>query len=1779
MGTAPRCVRCGAELKRREQAAVEADLGHVRWALEDAAVWDASVVTPSMRAWVLHRFRMHERALVGCLVPEVKHVMAAAAVEPVPALDTAPAASAAAAAARQSARDAARKLLSSTVPLTEAVSSSSAVPPAEVAVSSSAGPSSSAAASASAASASCASPRRAGAHHRADLEAPRPSAEERVVEAASSWNRFWRPFLNESVGWFIGAFLILAGTFYFVADVWTDLGAEGRALLVFAGTAVWTCGFFAWARFLFRREVTRSAGRILKLIAAVIAPLPTVALWPLAERWPLAFWPLLGFWALVAAQLAREVAREYDPRSSSPLAFGMASTAAMMGLAPLAAQLGSPILWLCLAPLLALALAAKDGPREGSTAQVFSMLAPLYLLGLFAARLSIALVARQAMPPFATLAAFGAAALALLLELREAPVRKAADPFAVVVVALQLGLAVVSVWGEAPAFFVTCAMGAVTTARLAQRGPSEASARWLYGTYALAYFAWQACGQLVPGVLVELLAALKEALGYAPSQPLPASYNAVYAAAFVVAVGSFALWRARSAVPRLRASAPVLLRASVVTSVLVAAMALPVVASDARPAVFSLPFVAALCLAVAARESRRDAAWAGALLLALSVVGAAFLPGVPAALALGLGALLAAGLSLRAPALSLAPLSLAAGALAAATAVAAFATPAAPLQVAALVLALAAGVLVARNTGAEHALEAALALFPLAAARAVQCVAPQAALLGLAVAAAALAALALRGGRAAAARPVAVGFALGGAAVALVLARELDGWLVPTLLSAAGALALADPRRWPGAVAIAVAALGLAALPVLGETGLALPALQLALGVSAAGLSAFWAWRHDRSWHAGVLALCGAGLAAEGALWQLERTGQLGLYWLGPAAALLLAGRALLPWVTLPFAAVCLVLALPISPPWVCALAVAVAAAGLLERWEWGRAHLLGGARLAWCASAVSSLLFAVVLVVREGRGSDDPGTLTALAVAALAVPLFSVAATRHALPALLLAPFLGGAARIWGGSAPALLAPLAVLAVSRLAAGLPAVRAALGLGERRLSQLQWLLAGPLAVVALLAAAFGGADLAPAALAVALCAARPLSVRLALAAVLLVLAPEFAAAGALALLALAFFAFHAPRVAQAVLGGPADDALAPVAAVAALLLAAWAQPSSGGSPAAAVALPAALAGAALLLRQGWLLSFAVAAVAFPVGSMLGARGLHVDAERALAVALFAAAGALALLSGSVAERFKAAARWLSKGYDADLRPWLWWGAAATATLSALGQGFQTGAGPGVGLLAVAALLAFTRARAEAVGAAALLGLGAWLAAPAGWEGVAVGALGLTLCAGGLALVGRLQTARAWHLAGLGLAVLALACCGELRHLSIALTWSLAAAAGWLAARAQPQARWAAWLGTLGAAHVVLFWGGLTLSHGAPRELILPWVGAASLLLGALALLGHEDPQRTGFGYAAAALGLLELASGLVLLAGPWPREALVATVGAGALLAVLARRTAVRDSAAAPVVGQVGAALLWASWHVYGLGGGSHALDGLALLILGAAVSGLAVLARRVERPGAAVALSAGAYGWPLLGLLVAVRADGSQLGLLLLACAAHFAWLGQAGRWRRAAAVLSAGALNLALLTLWMAAGWSSAYYLFIAAGLSAVVLVKLFEADLGAGWAARLRAAAAATIYAAAAWKPLAFDTTWALWVCVLVCVLGVAAGIALKVRSYVYLGTAFLVTSVLSNLIRFGVREPRVGALLLSTLGLAVVAFMVVVTTRRSELLQRYQRVQTMLQAWEA
>src|SRR5205814_1064154 len=137
-------------------------------------------------------------------------------------------------------------------------------------------------------------------------------------------------------------------------------------------------------------------------------------------------------------------------------------------------------------------------------------------------------------------------------------------------VAAQAALLGASFAAPAPALFVTSALLCATGVRLMRGSP-----RWLYPAYAGAYCAFQTCGQLVPSQLAQLLMRVREALHYPASQPLPAAYDAVYAAVFVVAGGLIAVLR-----PRIR---PALLTATGWASALAAFMAFGSIWVDRRP--------------------------------------------------------------------------------------------------------------------------------------------------------------------------------------------------------------------------------------------------------------------------------------------------------------------------------------------------------------------------------------------------------------------------------------------------------------------------------------------------------------------------------------------------------------------------------------------------------------------------------------------------------------------------------------------------------------------------------------------------------------------------------------------------------------------------------------------------------------------------------------------------------------------------------------------------------------------------------------------------------------------------------------------------------------------------------------------------------------------------------------------------------------------------------------------------------------------------------------------
>ncbi len=382
--------------------------------------------------------------------------------------------------------------------------------------------------------------------------------------------------------------------------------------------------------------------------------------------------------------------------------------------------------------------------------------------------------------------------------------------------------------------------------------------------------------------------------------------------------------------------------------------------------------------------------------------------------------------------------------------------------------------------------------------------------------------------------------------------------------------------------------------------------------------------------------------------------------------------------------------------------------------------------------------------------------------------------------------------------------------------------------------------------------------------------------------------------------------------------------------------------------------------------------------------------------------------------------------------------------------------------------------------------------------------------------------------------------------------------------------------------SLVASHGALMHLGAVYSSGRGSEFIFPYFGAASALLATLALFVAGKPWRRGVGHSFTAVALTEVLLGLSLVgaSGDALREALVASGSLAVLLFALVRRAAVEQDETSAFLAQGVVALGYLSVRLLGMGVMPGPADSLAALVGGALFTGLYFF---VQREGTGLKVFrrpalVGAYLFPLAGLLSAPWGEPLQVAALMVGHAAHFAALGAHPARRGLASLASVVAFNAALLLVWQGTGAGEAQYYVIPAGLSLLALLRVFRASIEADTYAQLRAVAVTGIYVAGAWKPLMFSDGGSMLLCVLLCVVGVGFGIALRIRSYVYLGTAFLVTCIAANLVRFGMRDHRIAAASLFMLGLLVIGSMVLLSAHRAALLQRYARVRALLATWE-
>nr|WP_233585670.1 hypothetical protein [Corallococcus sp. CA054B] len=249
--------------------------------------------------------------------------------------------------------------------------------------------------------------------------------------------------------------------------------------------------------------------------------------------------------------------------------------------------------------------------------------------------------------------------------------------------------------------------------------------------------------------------------------------------------------------------------------------------------------------------------------------------------------------------------------------------------------------------------------------------------------------------------------------------------------------------------------------------------------------------------------------------------------------------------------------------------------------------------------------------------------------------------------------------------------------------------------------------------------------------------------------------------------------------------------------------------------------------------------------------------------------------------------------------------------------------------------------------------------------------------------------------------------------------------------------------------------------------------------------------------------------------------------------------------------------------------------------DALFALSLGFVLVGVTVLARRagvrpVERATRRFAA--------LLPIAVALILPGDATGdaaLLAGGSGLLYAALGAVERSRMFGA-FAAAACNLALLIAALAFGLEGLEVYLAPLGLLLLMMGQLFTSSLPHAARNVVRILGGLLLYVPAAAKLTASlgeseDGTYAI-VFGAVCLLGVAVGMALRIRAYLALGTLFLLLDVVANLLDAGLRDHRIGFLVMTLTGLTIVTGRVMATLKRQEWDLLLRRVRVQLRGWD-
>ncbi|RJS27376.1 hypothetical protein DRW03_03135 [Corallococcus sp. H22C18031201] len=249
--------------------------------------------------------------------------------------------------------------------------------------------------------------------------------------------------------------------------------------------------------------------------------------------------------------------------------------------------------------------------------------------------------------------------------------------------------------------------------------------------------------------------------------------------------------------------------------------------------------------------------------------------------------------------------------------------------------------------------------------------------------------------------------------------------------------------------------------------------------------------------------------------------------------------------------------------------------------------------------------------------------------------------------------------------------------------------------------------------------------------------------------------------------------------------------------------------------------------------------------------------------------------------------------------------------------------------------------------------------------------------------------------------------------------------------------------------------------------------------------------------------------------------------------------------------------------------------------DALFALLLGFVLVGVTVLARRAGVRPVAEATRRFAALLPV-GMAWVLPGDATAHAALLAAGSGLlYAALGALERSRLFGA-FAAAATNLSLLVGALAFGLEGLEIYLAPLGLLLLMLGQLFASSLPQAARNAVRVLGGLLLYVPAAARlslsvGASPDGTAAL-VFGGVCLLGVVAGMALRIRAYLAMGTLFLTLDVAVNVLDAGLRDHRVGFLVMTLAGLTIVGGRVLATVRRQEWERWVLGMRARLSGWD-